>query len=839
MIITAYASGYTSGTSSTITITAVTSDTLYFTTEPASTGTSTTICSSNVIVKAMKPLINQLTVDTTFTSTVTLSLIPQTGTGTMSTTTCTAVAGVCTISSCTITGYGIFIFQASASGHTSGYSTPFTVTSGSVSTVTVSSVSTTVYRGQTFSVSATAYDSSGTKVNQSLAFTLTCSGGSGQIVQGSSATLSNGSLSFTSVIIDRSGTYTLSVTCSSCGAFTVTTTSVTVNTYGLLVIDFPWGIVEGGSSQYDTLSLSKAPSATVTIAITSADSTILDITTSSLTFSTTNYGTAQSVYMNVGTISSSTSPYSVLVSHAVTSNDWTYSGTADMQSCMVSASSISVPIENYQEVSINVDMAASVAEASIVLVGVSLGSAPTANVVISISTASSSITLSTSSLTFTTSSWSEQYYVVTGPSAGTVSGYAVATVSYSVSTTDSNYASASVIKRPYSLTTTVVITPASSYSIQLYGSAAMIMSKAYETYFVRLATTPAYTVTVTLASSSSNLVVSPTSLTFTTSAGTVYQEVLLYAANTSPSASPSYTATVTHTASSTDTNYSGLTAKFTASIVNICLDIPYTWPSANKCSCPAGFHCKGNTPVPCPAGTYSLANSYTCTACPAGSSCADPTVSPVTCASGYYSYDYYTACYPCPPGYACSSTSGYLMTRCVRGTYAGPGSSSCTTPSAGYMATSPEYALAIACATGYYTQGSTEMCVPCPGGFSCSGSSTTACTAGYYSLPGTGYLHSLPGEPRVRPLDGPYANLPRRHLPCKWCLHLQSLHKWFLLHSGPVLSPNGLRLWLHLCGRGLLLHLYLGHLQLVPRPRLRVKHLHSLLGHHKLPLFRG
>ena len=38
-----------------------------------------------------------------------------------------------------------------------------------------------------------------------------------------------------------------------------------------------------------------------------------------------------------------------------------------------------------------------------------------------------------------------------------------------------------------------------------------------------------------------------------------------------------------------------------------------------------------------PPGTYSGAGAGLCSPCPAGKSCADPSVTPVDCANGYYS----------------------------------------------------------------------------------------------------------------------------------------------------------------------------------------------------------
>ena len=744
-------------TSNSITISSISSLStyLYFKTQPAST-TAGSVCAGGVILQALMPVIGQDTVNTGFTSlTIALSLITQSGSGSLSPTSCTAVSGTCTISSCPITGAGTFIFKASGTGY-DGYSAPFTVTSGSVSTVTLNSVSTTVYRGQAFTVTASVVDSTGAIVNQALQFYLQVSSGTGQIVQGSSAIVSLGTLTFNNVIINKSGSQTLTVTCSSCSAFTVNTITVTVNVYGQLLINFPTGVLEGESSQYYTLSLSTAPSASVSIAISSANTNVLSILTQSITFTTANYNTAQKVYFDVGIVLSSANPYSVLVSHSVSSDDWTYSGTADMQSCMISSGSISIPIYVYQEVSVNVDMTASVSEDSQVVVSVYIASAPTNDVTIALSSSSSSITLSVSKLIFTSTNWAAQYYTITGPASGTVTNYLAVTVSYTISTSDSSYSSASVIKRPSSLTTTVIVTPKAAYSISLESVATTIMSKNNKSYYVRLSDYPTSSVSVSLSSSSSNLVVSPSSLTFSTSSALVFQEVIIYAVNASPASSPSYVVTVTHTASSSDSNFNGKTAKFSATVINVCLNLPYDWPSADVCSCPAGFNCQGNNPIPCAAGTYNLGiSSLTCTACPAGSSCADPGASPVTCTSGYYSYDYYTACYLCPPGFICPDQNGYKMTRCVQGTYAGPGSTSCTVVTPGNMAPSPEYALAIACPTGYYSQGSKDLCAPCPGGFSCSLSTATACSAGTYSLPGMGTCNTCPDHHECDPAIGP------------------------------------------------------------------------------------
>lgn len=712
-----------------------------------------------VTIKAMINPVSLGIVNTAYTNTITLTLIAKDGTGTMGSTTCTAASGSCDINSCTITGSGTFIFQASGTSAVSVYSSPFTVSSGTVSTVVLDSVTTAVYRGQSFSVTGTARDSSSALVNSAIQFILTVSSGSGSIVSGSVAVLSMGILTFSSVIIDKSGSHTLTVTCSSCStAPTVTTITIIVNTYGLLVIEFPDGILESQTNQYYKLSLSAEPTSDVVIYISSSDTSIISTNTASLTFTSSNYATAQNVIINVNDLATATNPYSgTKISHTLSSSDYSYSGTADMKSCMISSNSIAVPIYGYQEYAISVDPSVSVAIASQVPITVSLGAAPTSDVTISLS--ATTVTLSTSKLIFTSSDWAEKTFYATAPSSITGS-YQVYTVAYSISTSDSSYSSGTLITRPSPLSTSVIVYQKSTYSIVLDQTSMALKSKYYGSVFVRLSADPSGDVIITITSSAStDITVSPSTLTFSSSTGKVFQEVSLFAADGSGQTAPSYTVTITMTVTTTaDSRFpiTTTTTTFVVSVINICIGLPYNWPSSDLCACPAGFDCQGNEPVPCPAGTYNY-NSYKCTPCPAGYRCSDPAVDKVACDSGFYSYDYYTQCYPCPPGYRCPSTDkkGTVMMKCVQGSYSGPGSSTCTTPADGKMAPSPEYPLEISCPTGYYTVGSKDMCAPCPAGYSCSSTTATACTAGTYSLVGMGTCSTCPDHHECDPALGP------------------------------------------------------------------------------------
>ena len=741
-------------------ITPSSSDTVFlsFSAQPSS-GTGSSVCSSGVTVTSLKRSSSGLSTITTYSQTIALTLIADDGAGSLSSVgTCTWSSGSCTISTCTVTGYGTFMFLVSGSSATSAYSSSFTVTSGTPSTIVLSSVSTTVYRGTEFTVTATVKDSSSVLVNQDLTFYLSVSSGTGEVVSGSSAVVSSGILTFEDVIIDGSGSHTLTVTCPGCSSTpTVTTTTVAVNTRGLLSIYFPNAAVESASSQYYEVSLTKAPTSSVTVSFSSSDSSVLSLDTTSLTFSTSNYATSQKVYFSVYEIADSTNPYSSAgVTHIVSSDDDVYNGKADLKSCMGSVSTITIPIYGYQEYSITVQTAINVAELDQATLSITLGAAPTSDVTISITCSSTVISVSTSKMIFTSSSWDTQYFTVNGPDSGTTSTYTTYTISYSISTSDSNFASGSVIKRPSSLQTTVVVTPATSYSLVFDSSAVMLMSMHYGSYLVRLSADPSYTVTVTISSASSNVVVSPTTLYFYPNYGKVYQEVSLYAANGSPSSSPSYAVSVSHSTSSSDSRFNSLSKTFSVTVTDKCLNLPYSWPTGNKCTCPAGFDCQGNEPVPCPAGTYSGSSDVKCTMCPAGSSCSNPASSPAACSSGYYSYEFFTTCFICPAGYACSSTNGHRMKKCTQGSYSAPGATTCSTPStSGHVAPSPEYAYTTACPTGYYAPHSSDACVPCPAGYSCSLTTATVCSAGYYALAGMGSCKTCPDHHECDPALGP------------------------------------------------------------------------------------
>ena len=75
-----------------------------------------------------------------------------------------------------------------------------------------------------------------------------------------------------------------------------------------------------------------------------------------------------------------------------------------------------------------------------------------------------------------------------------------------------------------------------------------------------------------------------------------------------------------------------------------------------------------SSPSPCSAGTYSLAGSTSCTACPAGYRCPNASANPEACSAGTYSLGSQTSCTECPAGQACPSiTTATDAYSCVAG----------------------------------------------------------------------------------------------------------------------------------------------------------------------------
>ena len=266
-------------------------------------------------------------------------------------------------------------------------------------------------------------------------------------------------------------------------------------------------LTEGGSTGSYTVSLSSAPNAAVTVAVSSGDTGAVTVNPSSLTFSTTNYSTAQTVTLTAANDADGADE-SVTVTNAATGGGYAASaGVAvsvddDDQGLTLSASTVSVN-EGGTTGSYTVRLAA----------------APNGAVTVAVSSGDTgAVTVNPSSLTFSTTNYSttqtvtltvvddddgaDESVTVTNTSSG--GGYdASAGVTVSVDDDDQG-----------------LTLSASSVSLTEGGSTG--------SYTVRLAAAPNGNVTVAVSSDDTGAVtVNPSSLTFTTTNYSSVQTVTL------------------------------------------------------------------------------------------------------------------------------------------------------------------------------------------------------------------------------------------------------------------------------------------------------------------------
>ena len=145
-----------------------------------------------------------------------------------------------------------------------------------------------------------------------------------------------------------------------------------------------------------------------------------------------------------------------------------------------------------------------------------------------------------------------------------------------------------------------------------------------------------------------------------------------------------------------------------------------------------------NKCVPCPPGTYAIANgASTCQSCAAGTYSTALGASAVAmctqCATGFSTNNTagQTQCSQCPLGtYADKATGASTCVQCPNGTYSyRAGSSTCNACARGTYTTAVSQTACLFCAAGTYANAtSLTACTPCPSGTYAHLTGATACT---------------------------------------------------------------------------------------------------------------
>ncbi len=374
--------------------------------------------------------------------------------------------------------------------------------------------------------------------------------------------------------------------------FALNNASVTLSTTSASVSE------AGPTAQDFTVVLGDQPSSDVVISVVSADTGEATVSPATLTFTSGNWNTAQTVTVAGVDDSAVDGTQTTAVTVAVVdgSSDDAYDSVAD-QTVTVTTSdddAAGYTLSGTSGTSVTVAEGPFIAT---VMVPVVLTAQPTSDVVFEVSSADTGeATVSPAQLTFTSSNWStSQYVTVTGVDDNLTDGNQTTAVTVAVVDASSDNAFDALADQTITVTTSDDDSPGVSVT-ESDGSTATTESGGTDTFTVVLNTQPSSDVVVSVASSDTGEVtVSPAQLTFTSSNWNTAQAATTTGADDSLVDGPQFaTITVAIVDASSDDDYDPV-ADVTVTVTNVDDEpIPETdctleanWNLA-ECGCPSG-----------------------------------------------------------------------------------------------------------------------------------------------------------------------------------------------------------------------------------------------------------
>ena len=321
---------------------------------------------------------------------------------------------------------------------------------------------------------------------------------------------------------------------------TLTVTVTDDETAGITVSPTSLPVNEGSTATY-TIVLDTQPTSGVTVTINDpTDNTDVTADPASLSFSTSNWSTPQTVTVRASEDADSAQD-TATVTHTVSGGDY----------ASVTASDVAVTVPDNDTAGITVSPTMlTVPEGDTRTYTVALNTQPTGSVTVGISSNNTDVTVSSSSLTFTTGNWNTaQTITVTAAQDGDAAND-TAVLTHVPSGADYNSVS--------DVTLTVTVTDDETAGITVSPTSLPVNEGSTATYTIVLDTQPTSGVTVTINDPTDNTDVTadPASLSFSTSNWSTPQTVTVRASEDADSAQD--TATVTHTVSGGD--YASVTA---------------------------------------------------------------------------------------------------------------------------------------------------------------------------------------------------------------------------------------------------------------------------------------
>ena len=341
---------------------------------------------------------------------------------------------------------------------------------------------------------------------------------------------------------------------------------VTINEFGGVSVTEAAG---AGRTDTYTVVLATLPSASVEITVTSGDTAAATVSPSTLTFTTGNWNTAQTVTVTgVDDNLYQSSDRRATISHGATSSDSVYQGITivGVTATVVDDDAATIGISDSGGVSVSEAAGAGRTDTYTVV----LDSLPTASVEIAVASGdTAAATVSPAALTFTTGNWNTaQTVTVTGVDDNIDQGSdRMVAISHTATSSDTGYNGVSA-----SVTVTVVDDDTASIAINESGGVMVTEATGTDrtdTYTATLASQPTASVEIAVTSGDTGAAtVSPAALTFTASNWQTAQTVTVTGVDDGVDQSSNRMVAISHTATSTDTGYNGLSASVTATVVD-------------------------------------------------------------------------------------------------------------------------------------------------------------------------------------------------------------------------------------------------------------------------------
>ena len=293
-----------------------------------------------------------------------------------------------------------------------------------------------------------------------------------------------------------------------------------------LVVPAALTVTEGSTGTY-TVVLDRQPSAAVTVTVGGASGD-LSVDKSSLTFTTSDWGTVQSVTVSAGEDDDAATDDAVTLAHSASGGGF----------ATVAFGSVAVSVTENDTAGATVTPGAlTVTEGSSGTYTVVLGTEPTADVTVSVSGASGDVSVDKSSLTFTDSDWGTAQ-TVTVSAAEDDDRAADAAVTLAHSASGGGYGSVTFGSVAVTVRDNDLVVPGTL----------TVTEGSTGTYSVVLDTQPSAAVTVTVGGTSGDVSVDKDTLTFTTTDWGTAQTVTVSAAEDDDAATDD-AVTLTHSAS--------------------------------------------------------------------------------------------------------------------------------------------------------------------------------------------------------------------------------------------------------------------------------------------------